>query len=88
MRQSLIGVGSNERGRQLRRPTHVHWRGLTIMWLKILFSFVILSIGFQFGILFSRFSSGTWRGAIDTVTLISISVMFVCFTFLIIRQDS
>jgi hypothetical protein len=57
-----------------------------MMWVKILLLFAILSAGFQMGILFSRFSGGNWRGAVDTTTLIAVSMSFAAFVILIIRQ--
>jgi hypothetical protein len=56
-----------------------------VLWVKILLLFAVVSVGFQYGLLFSRWSSGNWRGAVDTVTLIAISVSLVAFVILIVR---
>jgi hypothetical protein len=66
---------------------HIFSGDVTMLWLKILHLLVVTCNAFVFGILFSRFSSGKWRGAVDTITLIGWSVMFVAFTFIIISQD-
>jgi hypothetical protein len=54
-------------------------------WTKAIFTVVVLCIGFQYGLLFSKFSRGIWAG-IDTVTLIAISVTLVAAAYVIILK--
>lgn len=58
-----------------------------MLWLKILHIVIVTSNAFLFGILFSRFSAGRWRRAVDTITLVGTSISFVIFTLIIIFQD-
>lgn len=46
---------------------------------KIFYPLIVLSVGFQDGLLFSKFSSGRWQG-LDAVTLIALSVTLLAST--------
>lgn len=48
--------------------------------MKLFYPIVVLSVGFQYGLLFSKFSRELWQG-VDTVTLAGISVMLLALTY-------
>ena len=52
-------------------------------WTKAILVVVVLCTGFQYGLLFSKFSRGIWAGT-DTVILIAVSVTLVAAAYAVI----
>ena len=55
-------------------------------WTKAIFVVVVLCVGFQYGLLSSKFSRGNWAGS-DTFTLIAASMALVAAAYAILKKE-